>query len=144
MGLSSHDRVSVGSVSPPQSPQELQRLVSMVKEEPLAADAPPLPEENQTGDTVGEADGGEGFVAVLLQIKAQGSESPLHTGVAILIIGKQQFTPSSSQSPFCPRVGLVRSGMIVPLCHNEPKSVEAVFRCHVCLKTSQEQEAVMK
>ncbi|KAF7666775.1 hypothetical protein LDENG_00090810 [Lucifuga dentata] len=39
------------------SPEELQRLVNLVKEEPLPADAPPLPEENQTGDTVGETDG---------------------------------------------------------------------------------------
>ncbi|XP_076018144.1 uncharacterized protein LOC143009926 [Genypterus blacodes] len=39
------------------SPEELQRLVSVVKEEPLPADAPPLPEEKQAGDTVEEGDG---------------------------------------------------------------------------------------
>uniref|UniRef100_A0A3Q1EIH4 Zgc:152951 n=1 Tax=Acanthochromis polyacanthus TaxID=80966 RepID=A0A3Q1EIH4_9TELE len=39
------------------APEELQRLVSLVKEEPLPADAPPLPERNQSEDTAGETDG---------------------------------------------------------------------------------------
>lgn len=47
------------SVSLPQAPEELQRLVNLVKEEPVPADAPPLPEENQSEDTAGETDGGE-------------------------------------------------------------------------------------
>nr|XP_046259490.1 uncharacterized protein zgc:152951 [Scatophagus argus] len=38
-------------------PEELQRLVKLVKEEPLPADAPPLPEDNQSKDTAGESDG---------------------------------------------------------------------------------------
>ncbi|XP_035813931.2 uncharacterized protein zgc:152951 isoform X4 [Amphiprion ocellaris] len=38
------------------APEELQRLVSLVKEEPLPADAPPLPEKNQSEDTAGETD----------------------------------------------------------------------------------------
>lgn len=37
-------------------PEELQRLVTLVKEEPLPADAPPLPDENQSEDTAGEND----------------------------------------------------------------------------------------
>ncbi|XP_029937265.1 uncharacterized protein LOC115380298 isoform X2 [Myripristis murdjan] len=39
------------------APEELQRLVSLVKEQPLPADAPPLPEENQAEDAAGDADG---------------------------------------------------------------------------------------
>ncbi|XP_076602823.1 uncharacterized protein LOC143330271 isoform X2 [Chaetodon auriga] len=39
------------------APEELQRLVNLVKEEPLPADAPPLPEENQSEDMAAEADG---------------------------------------------------------------------------------------
>ncbi|XP_070832553.1 uncharacterized protein [Chaetodon trifascialis] len=39
------------------APEELQRLVNLVKEEPLPADAPPLPEENQSEDVAAEADG---------------------------------------------------------------------------------------
>ncbi|XP_023272431.1 uncharacterized protein LOC111662709 isoform X2 [Seriola lalandi dorsalis] len=39
------------------APEELRRLVSLVKEQPLPADAPPLPEENRSEDTAGEADG---------------------------------------------------------------------------------------
>ncbi|XP_047193040.1 uncharacterized protein zgc:152951 isoform X2 [Scophthalmus maximus] len=39
------------------APEELQRLVSLVKEQPLPADAPPLPEENQSEDVAGETDG---------------------------------------------------------------------------------------
>lgn len=38
------------------APEELQRLVNLVKEEPLPADAPPLPEETKSGDTTGEND----------------------------------------------------------------------------------------
>ncbi|XP_070694317.1 uncharacterized protein [Pempheris klunzingeri] len=38
------------------APEELQRLVNLVKEEPLPADAPPLPEENQTEETTAETD----------------------------------------------------------------------------------------
>ncbi|XP_056291488.1 uncharacterized protein zgc:152951 isoform X3 [Pseudoliparis swirei] len=38
-------------------PEELQRLVNLVKEEPLPADAPPLPEESQAEDMAGETDG---------------------------------------------------------------------------------------
>ena len=45
----------------PQAPEELQRLVNVVRKEPLPADAPPLPEENPTEGTSGETDGGEGF-----------------------------------------------------------------------------------
>ncbi|KAM7380697.1 hypothetical protein PAMP_003975 [Pampus punctatissimus] len=39
------------------APEELQRLVNLVKEEPLPVDAPPLPEENQLEGTAGEPDG---------------------------------------------------------------------------------------
>lgn len=39
------------------APEELQRLVNLVKKEPLPADAPPLPEENQQEETAGETDG---------------------------------------------------------------------------------------
>lgn len=49
------------SASPLQVPEELQRLVNLVKEEPLPADAPPLPEESQAEDMAGETDGGEGL-----------------------------------------------------------------------------------
>ncbi|XP_029348854.1 uncharacterized protein LOC115035256 [Echeneis naucrates] len=38
------------------APEELQRLVSLVKEQPLPADAPPLPEENQSESTAGQTD----------------------------------------------------------------------------------------
>ncbi|XP_019945757.1 uncharacterized protein [Paralichthys olivaceus] len=38
------------------APEELQRLVSLVKEEPLPADAPPVPEKSQSEDTGGESD----------------------------------------------------------------------------------------
>lgn len=44
-----------------QPPEELQRLVNLVMEEPLPADAPPLPEDNQSEDMAGETDGGKGF-----------------------------------------------------------------------------------
>lgn len=40
---------------------ELQKLVSLVKEQPLSADAPPLPMEDKSEDTAGESDGGEIF-----------------------------------------------------------------------------------
>ncbi|XP_025759405.1 uncharacterized protein zgc:152951 isoform X4 [Oreochromis niloticus] len=39
------------------SPEELQRLVSLVKEEPLPADAPPLPEQSQSEHTALENEG---------------------------------------------------------------------------------------
>ncbi|KAK1902359.1 Glutaredoxin 1 [Dissostichus eleginoides] len=39
------------------APEELQRLVNVVRKEPLPADAPPLPEENPTESTSGETDG---------------------------------------------------------------------------------------
>ncbi|XP_030284623.1 uncharacterized protein LOC115588278 isoform X2 [Sparus aurata] len=39
------------------APEELQRLVTLVKEEPLPADAPPLPEENQSEDMAVDTDG---------------------------------------------------------------------------------------
>lgn len=39
------------------APAELERLVTLVREEPLPADAPPLPQENQSEDTAGENDG---------------------------------------------------------------------------------------
>ncbi|XP_053295572.1 uncharacterized protein zgc:152951 [Pleuronectes platessa] len=39
------------------APEELQRLVSLVKEEPLPADAPPVPEKSQSEDAAGETDG---------------------------------------------------------------------------------------
>ncbi|KAK9537450.1 hypothetical protein VZT92_005065 [Zoarces viviparus] len=39
------------------APEELQRLVNVVKKEPLPADAPPLPEENKAEDMAGETDG---------------------------------------------------------------------------------------
>ncbi|XP_058471459.1 uncharacterized protein zgc:152951 isoform X1 [Solea solea] len=39
------------------APEELQRLVSVVKEVPLPADAPPLPEGDQSEDEAGETDG---------------------------------------------------------------------------------------
>ncbi|XP_034550451.1 uncharacterized protein zgc:152951 isoform X2 [Notolabrus celidotus] len=39
------------------APEELQRLVNLVKEEPLPADAPPLPEEGQQEGTTGDTDG---------------------------------------------------------------------------------------
>lgn len=38
--------------------------MSLVKEQPLPADAPPLPEENQSEDVAGETDGGEGFITL--------------------------------------------------------------------------------
>ncbi|XP_018557173.1 uncharacterized protein zgc:152951 isoform X4 [Lates calcarifer] len=38
------------------APEELQRLVNLVKEEPLPADAPPLPEKNQSEDSARETD----------------------------------------------------------------------------------------
>ncbi|XP_075896392.1 uncharacterized protein LOC142897743 isoform X1 [Nelusetta ayraudi] len=40
------------------APEERQRLVKLVQEEPLPADAPPLPDENQSDDTAGDTDGG--------------------------------------------------------------------------------------
>lgn len=43
----------------PQGAEELQRLVNLVREAPLPADAPPLPEDNQSESTTGETDGGE-------------------------------------------------------------------------------------
>ncbi|XP_047457127.1 uncharacterized protein zgc:152951 [Mugil cephalus] len=39
-------------------PEELQRLVNLVKDEPLRADAPPLPEINQVEETAADNDGG--------------------------------------------------------------------------------------
>ncbi|XP_034740889.1 uncharacterized protein zgc:152951 isoform X1 [Etheostoma cragini] len=39
------------------APEELQRLVNVVKREPLPADAPPLPDKNLAEDTSGETDG---------------------------------------------------------------------------------------
>ncbi|XP_034430382.1 uncharacterized protein zgc:152951 isoform X2 [Hippoglossus hippoglossus] len=39
------------------APEELQRLVSLVKEEPLPADAPPVPEKSQSEEAAGETDG---------------------------------------------------------------------------------------
>lgn len=39
------------------APTELQRLVTLVKEQPLSEDAPPLPMEDQSEDTAGESDG---------------------------------------------------------------------------------------
>lgn len=39
-------------------------MVNLVKDEPLPADAPPLPEENQSEETAGETDGGEGFISL--------------------------------------------------------------------------------
>ncbi|XP_041663005.1 uncharacterized protein zgc:152951 isoform X2 [Cheilinus undulatus] len=39
------------------APEELQRLVNLVKDEPLPADAPPLPEENKSDESLGESDG---------------------------------------------------------------------------------------
>ncbi|KAM9347020.1 uncharacterized protein ABDE67_011345 [Symphorus nematophorus] len=39
------------------APEELQRLVTLVKEEPLPADAPPLPDKNQSEELAGETDG---------------------------------------------------------------------------------------
>ncbi|XP_004555617.1 uncharacterized protein zgc:152951 isoform X2 [Maylandia zebra] len=39
------------------SPEELQRLVSLVKEEPLPADAPPLPQQSQSEHTASENEG---------------------------------------------------------------------------------------
>lgn len=56
-------------VSLSQAPEELQRLVNVVKKEPLPADAPPLPDENQPEDTTGETDGGEGFIGLLFSHK---------------------------------------------------------------------------
>lgn len=42
-----------------QAPEELQRLVRLVREEALPADAPPLPEENQSEDGADDTSGGE-------------------------------------------------------------------------------------
>lgn len=39
------------------APEELQRLVRLVNEEPLSADAPPLPDRDQIEDSAGVADG---------------------------------------------------------------------------------------
>lgn len=52
-----------------QAPEERQRLVKLVLEEPLPADAPPLPEENQSDDTGCENDGGEKWFGPNLTIK---------------------------------------------------------------------------
>ncbi|XP_058471468.1 uncharacterized protein zgc:152951 isoform X2 [Solea solea] len=48
------------------APEELQRLVSVVKEVPLPADAPPLPEGDQSEDEAGETDGA-GELSLLLR-----------------------------------------------------------------------------
>uniref|UniRef100_A0A668AFH8 Zgc:152951 n=1 Tax=Myripristis murdjan TaxID=586833 RepID=A0A668AFH8_9TELE len=50
------------------APEELQRLVSLVKEQPLPADAPPLPEENQAEDAAGDADGAAELSALLREM----------------------------------------------------------------------------
>ncbi|XP_029967955.1 uncharacterized protein LOC115403242 isoform X1 [Salarias fasciatus] len=39
------------------APEELQRLVNLVKDEPLPVDAPPLPQNTESEDTAGENDG---------------------------------------------------------------------------------------
>lgn len=44
-----------------QPPEELQRLVTLVKEESFPADALPLPDKNPSADTGGTIDGGEHF-----------------------------------------------------------------------------------
>ncbi|KAM8855529.1 uncharacterized protein AB9W97_020360 isoform 2-T2 [Spinachia spinachia] len=51
------------------APEELQRLVNLVKKEPLPADAPPLPEENHPEDTAGETDGGDGAAELSLLVR---------------------------------------------------------------------------
>ncbi|MEQ2248330.1 hypothetical protein ILYODFUR_018105 [Ilyodon furcidens] len=48
------------------APEELQRLVTLVKEEPLSADAPPLPENNPFEVPGGEIDGGKQFTIKIL------------------------------------------------------------------------------
>ncbi|KAG7503475.1 hypothetical protein JOB18_039234 [Solea senegalensis] len=48
------------------APEELQRLVSVVKEVPLPADAPPLPEQDQSEHEAGETDGA-GELSLLLR-----------------------------------------------------------------------------
>ena len=45
-----------------QAPEELQRLVTLVKEQPLPADAPPLPEKNPSENIAVETDKGEQFI----------------------------------------------------------------------------------
>lgn len=44
------------------SPEELQRLASLVKEEPLPADAPPLPQQSQSEHTALENEGGKELI----------------------------------------------------------------------------------
>lgn len=41
------------------APTELERLVNLVKEEPVSVDMPPLPMESPSEDTATEADGGK-------------------------------------------------------------------------------------
>lgn len=50
---------ALGFVPLPQGPEELQRLVNLVREEPLPADAPPLPEDDPSESATGETQGGE-------------------------------------------------------------------------------------
>lgn len=49
---------------PSQAPEELQRLVTLVKETPPPADAPPLPKESEAAGTAGDTDGGEKLLVI--------------------------------------------------------------------------------
>ncbi|XP_011609337.1 uncharacterized protein isoform X3 [Takifugu rubripes] len=48
--------------------EELQRLVNLVKEEPLPADAPPLPDDDQSESTTGETDGASELSLLLREL----------------------------------------------------------------------------
>ncbi|XP_020508984.1 uncharacterized protein zgc:152951 isoform X2 [Labrus bergylta] len=50
------------------APEELQRLVNLVKEEPLPADAPPLPDENKLDDMAEDIDGASELSLLLREL----------------------------------------------------------------------------
>ncbi|XP_017279414.1 uncharacterized protein zgc:152951 isoform X3 [Kryptolebias marmoratus] len=50
------------------APEELQRLVTLVKEEPFPADAPPLPDKNPSVDTGGATDGAAELALLLREM----------------------------------------------------------------------------
>lgn len=52
--------------------------MNLVKEEPLPADAPPLPEKNQSEDSAGETDRGEGFIVSLAKVLFCGNNELYH------------------------------------------------------------------
>ncbi|XP_029967956.1 uncharacterized protein LOC115403242 isoform X2 [Salarias fasciatus] len=50
------------------APEELQRLVNLVKDEPLPVDAPPLPQNTESEDTAGENDGASELSLILREL----------------------------------------------------------------------------